>query len=191
MSVCPVVRLNAPPTSARCCSRTSESVQMLTDAFFFFPPPLTAVINGERRWPCTKLLLNSLTFCVIASGQFAEEVRGSNGIRLEKYNYRFTYKWNNLLALREGEQRFVGTPTSIRDPYVCLQIKACEILYVHLRASTFFRWCKKRRTYEWLKVVTPPPVLLRFPVYHGGSPWQPQKWPVRTLGNVDVQIMTC
>lgn len=28
-------------------------------------------------------------------------------------------------------------------------------------------------------------------VYHGGLPWQPQKWPVRALGNVDVQIMTC
>lgn len=35
------------------------------------------------------------------------------------------------------------------------------------------------------------PVLSPPRVYHGGLPWQPQKWPVRALGNVDVQIMTC
>lgn len=28
-------------------------------------------------------------------------------------------------------------------------------------------------------------------VYRHGLLWQPQKWPVRALGNVDVQIMTC
>lgn len=28
-------------------------------------------------------------------------------------------------------------------------------------------------------------------VYRRGLLWQPQKWPVRALGNVDVQIMTC
>lgn len=44
---------------------------------------LTAVINSEHPWLGTKLLLNSLTFCVIASGRFAEVVQGSNGIRLE------------------------------------------------------------------------------------------------------------
>lgn len=57
---------------------------------------LTAVSNGEHPWLGTKLLLNSLTFCVIVSGQFAEEVESSNGIRLEKYNYHFTCEGNNL-----------------------------------------------------------------------------------------------
>lgn len=49
---------------------------LLTDACYFFFPfsLLTAVINGEQPWLGTKLLLNSLTFCVIVSGQFAEGV---------------------------------------------------------------------------------------------------------------------
>lgn len=38
---------------------------------------------------------------------------------------------------------------------------------------------------------SPSPSLSSPRVYHGGLPWQPQKWPVRALGNVDVQIMTC
>lgn len=69
------------------CVRAHAGVPAAVDRCVFL---LTAVINGEHPWLGTKLLLNSLTFCVIASGQFAEEVRGSNGIRLEKYNYHFT-----------------------------------------------------------------------------------------------------
>ena len=71
--------------SVRVCVRAG--VPATVDRCVFL---LTVVINGEHPWLGTKLLLNSLTFCVIASGQFAEEVRGSNGIRLEKYNYHFT-----------------------------------------------------------------------------------------------------
>lgn len=82
------------PQSTRVCACTHAGVHSVAVDRCVFPP--TAVINGERPWPATKLLLNSLTFCVIASGQFAEEVWGSNGIRLEKYNYHCTYKGNNL-----------------------------------------------------------------------------------------------
>lgn len=53
-------------------ARTYAVVHVAVDRRFFFSLP-TAVINGELPWLGTKLLLNSLTFCVIASGQFAEE----------------------------------------------------------------------------------------------------------------------
>lgn len=43
---------------------------------------------------------------------------------------------------------------------------------------------------EWMALGFSSTLFLSW-VYHGGLPWQPQKWPVRALGNVDVQIMTC
>lgn len=81
------------PERVRVCVPMRACARAAVDRCVFL---LTAVINGEHPWLGTKLLLNSLTFGVIASGQFAEEVRGSNGIRLEKYNYHLTYKGNNL-----------------------------------------------------------------------------------------------
>lgn len=79
-----MVRVTTPLTVCVCVwCVPMPGVRVAVDRCVFL---LTAVINGEHPWLGTKLLLNSLTFSVIASGQFAEEVRGSNGIRLEKYN---------------------------------------------------------------------------------------------------------
>lgn len=62
-------------------------------------------------------------------------------------------------------------------------------MYVHLHASTLCA-CKKTLSL-WRFFCFFSSLLSLSWVYHGGLPWQPQKWPVRTLGNVDVQIMTC
>lgn len=81
------------PHWLRVCVSVRARVRFSVDRCVFL---LTAVINGEHCWLGTKLLLNSLTFCAIVSGQFEEELESSNGISLEKYNYHFTYKGNNL-----------------------------------------------------------------------------------------------
>lgn len=129
-SACPTERLNALQNMAGDCVR---AVRLAVDRCVFL---LTAVINGEHPWLGTKLLLNSLTFCVIATGQFAEEVWGSNGIRLQKYNYHFTNKWKYFWAAWKLEMR-------------CMHMQC-----VHLHASTPLcvqkMMCVKKKTYEWL-----------------------------------------
>lgn len=63
------------------------------------------------------------------------------------------------------------------------------LLFVHLCApACFHNVCVEAIERVALGFSSP---LSRSWVYHGGLPWQPQKWPVRALGNVDVQIMTC
>ncbi len=179
-----------------CVVCTHAGVHVAVDRCVFL---LTAVINGEHPWLGTKLLLNSLTFCVIASGQFAEEVRGSNGIRLEKYNYHFTYKGNHLWAALQlwGGGRGLGLFVCICvyriswkkkiSSLFCLYM--CSCMLPHCVRGSEWKSVWKDTLSLWLWVFLSPLSLPR--VYHGGLPWQPQKWPVRALGNVDVQIMTC
>jgi len=94
-SVRPTERLKDPQNISdhTVCVHVCMCVRAAVDRGVF---PLTAVINSEHPWLGTKLLLNSLTFCVIASGQFSWEAQGSNGIRLEKYNYHCTNKGETL-----------------------------------------------------------------------------------------------